>query len=63
MKIIAEFRNYRDQFISRIMDFPYLKREIRRDLVNFIKSYYSISSEDDILDILRANCIEINKNN
>jgi len=59
--LINEFAEYHDEFIDTIREFPYLDRDIKKDLTEYIESFYSLYRRDAIIEMLGATCIDINK--
>jgi len=60
-ELLNEFSGYRNQFIETIRDFPYLDREIKKDLVDYIDSFYTLYRRDVILEMMGRTCIDLNK--
>ena len=59
--LLDEFSEYHDQFIETIREFPYIDRENKKDLVEYVDSFYSLYRRDAILEMLGQTCIDINK--
>lgn len=56
---LDEFEGYKETFIQIIRDFPYLDRATRKELVDYVESFYLLYRRDDILKVMRLNCIKI----
>lgn len=55
-QILNEFLLYKEVFIELIKDFKYLKGSERRELIAYIRSFYKLYKNDEILKICMEPC-------
>jgi len=64
-EILDEFKGYEDFFLNEVRNFEYLDRRVKKELINYIKSFYALYKKDNILDLIIKECNnndEIDKN-
>jgi hypothetical protein len=61
LTVLKEFEGHHDQFIETIKNFTYLDRKTRRDLRNYIDSFFTLYKKEALLELLRLNCVEYNQ--
>jgi hypothetical protein len=55
---LDEFQTYQDAFIDEVRNFKYLDRTIRRELIDYINSFFSLYRRDVLLNRLQNECIK-----
>ena len=53
---LEDFAAYEEQFIDTIKDFKYLNAINRRDLINYVKKFFRMYKDDEIVDIILRHC-------
>jgi hypothetical protein len=58
-RIIAdEFLSHKESFMEEIRNFEYLDRKVRKELINFIKSFYKLYKNDKLFELLDKECLK-----
>lgn len=56
--ILDEFKSREEYFLDEVRNFEYLDRTERKELINYIKSFYHLYKRDKILDLLMRECMK-----
>lgn len=56
--MMDEFMAYKESFIEEVRNFEYLDRTVRKELINYIKSFYSLYKNDKLIDLLMEECLK-----
>mgnify|MGYP005838420691 CR=1 FL=1 len=58
-RIVAnEFLAHKESFIEEVRKFEYLDRKVRKEIINFIKSFYRLYRNDKLFELLEEECVK-----
>ena len=57
-KMLDEFKSWEEYFLDEVRNFEYLDRTVRKELIDYIKSFYDLYKKDKILDLLMRECVK-----
>ncbi len=57
-KMLDEFKSREEYFLDEVRNFEYLDRTVRKELIDYIESFFDLYKKDKILNLLMRKCVK-----